>query len=211
MTEPGHQRSVVVWDVPSTVVCGTYFTISVGAKCESGCQPRGWRLEVRDHGGTTIATAAVTDRTWPGTEGLFRAQIELVSPETEGLFGWQVVALADEPAAAADETEHADHGEVRAGFSLRTVAEADFKLTVVAVDREREAPVSGAKVVVHPYRALTDEHGVATLSLPRGQYRLFVSRRDFRALRLDGELASDTTLRAVLEPDVGISDAELWA
>jgi hypothetical protein len=52
---------------------------------------------------------------------------------------------------------------------------------------------------------------VAELSLPRGQYRLFVSGQSFFPFRSDGELKSDLTIRAELDPDLGPTDAEIWS
>ncbi|HEX7080387.1 MAG TPA: hypothetical protein VF329_05190 [Gammaproteobacteria bacterium] len=83
-------------------------------------------------------------------------------------------------------------------------------MTVVAVDRQSGLPVKGARVVAHPYRAVTDERGVAELHVPKGAYRLFVSSRAYFPFRRDAEATADATIRAELEADSGPSDAELW-
>jgi hypothetical protein len=71
--------------------------------------------------------------------------------------------------------------------------------------------VRGARVVVHPYRAVTDAEGVAELRVPKGAYRLFVSGGDYFPFRSDGEIGADVTIRAELDVDRGPSDAELWS
>jgi hypothetical protein len=84
-------------------------------------------------------------------------------------------------------------------------------LKVIAVDARNGKPIPGAKVVVHPYRAMTDLHGVAEIRVPRGPYRLFVSSRDRFPFRSDGEIDADVTIRAELDEDLGPTDAELWS
>jgi hypothetical protein len=84
-------------------------------------------------------------------------------------------------------------------------------LRVVAIDAASRKPVRGARVVVHPYRAVTDEQGVAELRVPKGAYRLFVSGRDYFPFRSDGEVRADVTIEAELAADRGPSDAELWS
>jgi hypothetical protein len=226
VTGASHKRSIVVWDMPSTVVRGRTFAIKLGIKCESVCRPENWSLDVRDHEGRRLAAVLVGATAWPGTEALYGAALELTAPAGVGLYRYEVIAAADAHAGRASpdhDSAHAQpprgepvdaaapHEAVTAGFNVRAVPESDYRLTVIAIERRSQAPVKGAKVVVHPYRALTDEHGVAELDLPRGRYRVFVSGRDCFPLRLDGELAADTTLRAELELEPGPSDAELWA
>lgn len=202
-----HRRSLVVWDVPSAIECGKPFTIKLGVKCADGCQPAGWPVEVRDGDGVTRATVALGDALWPGTAALYYVDLQLTAPAEVGLFGWEAVA----PALLSDADDASGHAESRMAFSLRAVPAPDFRLTVIAIDRKSQAPVPGVKVVVHPYQARTNAAGVAELDLPRGQYRLFVSGKDFFPFRTDGELTSDLTLRAELDLDLGPTDAELWS
>ena len=44
---------------------------------------------------------------------------------------------------------------------LRVVSPPDCEITVEAFDREKQTPIKGARVVMHPYRAMTDENGIA--------------------------------------------------
>lgn len=226
MTDAAHNRNLVVWDVPPAVRCGETFVLRAGLKCDANCRPRDWALEIRDHDGTELATALVANEAWPGTTALYFAEFEMEAPDTVGQFKWRVFAAAvgSNPSPAADRApatpnkESADsrpaaveHAETSVDFNLRTVPQADCRLTVVAIDREAQAPVSGLKVVVHPYRAMTDQSGVAELELPKGKYRLFVSGKNFFPYRIDTELTEDLTIRAELDVDRGPSDAELWS
>lgn len=209
MTDTGHNRNIVVWGVPEAVPCGSEFSFRVGIKCQFDCPPDGWVLEIRDHNGTTMASQPVNAKPSPGTAALFHAEFELRSPAGVGEFVWRVVS----PLQPTSRSENTDprHNETVAEFSVRTVPEGEYRLTVLAIDRAAERPVAGLKVVAHPYRTVTDESGVAELWLPKGRYRLFVSGKHFFPLRLDGELKCDQQVRAELVIDRGPTDAEMWS
>ena len=211
MTDVSHNRSIVVWDVPPAVVCGSPFSARLGVKCDAACIPEGWELTVRDHKGEIAVTARLDDAHWPGTESLYGIEVRLTAPDTEGLFTWEVLASSVRSVGTDEAAVPLEHDDARATFRVRTVAEAECRLTVTAVDRSSQEPVAGAKVVVHPFRAVTDTRGVAALDLPKGRYCLFVTGHDFFPLRLDGELLGDTDIRVELEQDLGPGDAELWS
>jgi hypothetical protein len=65
--------------------------------------------------------------------------------------------------------------------------------------------------VVHPYRTVTNERGLAEVRVPEGEYRVFVSRRNYLPFRSDREVNADVTLEAELALDRGLSDAETWS
>ncbi len=125
---------------------------------------------------------------------------------------------AAEPGGVAETDGAAEPGGVadaqtggRARFGVRVVSAPECRVTVVALDAESRAPVEGARVVAHPYRAVTDERGMAELHVPAGEYRLFVSGRGCIPFRFDGALTTDTTIRAELEQDRELSDADIWS
>ncbi len=129
--------------------------------------------------------------------------MELSAPETEGLHTWEAKA----PGGGPD----IPHAEAIAPFSVRVVPTSECLLTVVAMDMESQTPVEGAKVVVHPYKAFTDERGVAEVRVPKGEYRLFVSGKKYFPFRSDCEIKADVTIRAELAVDVELSDADIWS
>ena len=90
-----HDTRIVVWDVPATVECGETFKVTVGVKCASGCRPDGWTVEVRDHDGSTLASAATSSEPWPDTAGLHHARLELSAPDTEGIHAWEARVPVD--------------------------------------------------------------------------------------------------------------------
>ncbi|MEE2613771.1 MAG: hypothetical protein VX975_08120, partial [Acidobacteriota bacterium] len=167
------------------------------------CLLKRWTVDVRDHEGKKQATATLSDAPAPGTATLYYAEVDLTAPDAEGLFSWEARA----PGSGAE----VPHAEGTARFGVRVVLPPECRLTVVVVDAERHTPVRDAKVVVHPYRAVTDERGVAEVGVPKGAYRLFVSGPTHVPFRWDGEITTDVTIRAELALDLGISDADIWS
>jgi hypothetical protein len=198
-----HRTPVVVWDAPSAIECRETFSMKLGVKCSSECRPDGWALEVRDHDGKDLARATLSAEPWPGTTAVYYAEIDLTAPDTEGLYTWEATA----PAAGLD----TPHAECIVGFGVRVVATPECLLTVVAVDRESQDPVKGATVAVHPYRAFTDERGVAEVEVPKGEYRLFVSGKKYFPFRSDRDVSTDMTILAELAADPRLSDADIWS
>lgn len=198
-----HHARVVVWGAPAAVERGERFSVRIGAACSSRCSPAGWRVEVRDQRGERLAAATLGDDPWPGADALRHAEAALVAPDAEGLHTWEATVLTE-----GLETVHTAG---RARFGVRVVSAPACRLTVVAVDAESGEPVAGARVVAHPYRAVTDERGAAELRVAAGRYRLFVSGRGSVPFRFDGEVQADTTIRARLARDVELSDADIWS
>jgi hypothetical protein len=201
-----HATHIVVWDTPYAIEPGAAYRIKVGVKCAAGCSAAGRRIEIRDADGRRIAGAAVGDAAWPGTAALYYADVEVRAPASEGLHAWEA-SVGD---AAGETADGPAHAAASTRFQVRVVPAPQFVLKVIAVDARSGAPVPGAKVVVHPYRAMTNGLGVAEIRVARGSYRLFVSGCDRFPFRSDGEVTEDTTIRAELDPDLGPSDAELW-
>lgn len=219
MTDTAHRTSVLVWDVPSAVESGRPFTVRVGVRCEAGCSLNGSPVEVSDTRGCTLAIATLGDVPWPGTDALYAAAIELMAPDEEGLRKW-AARFAGAPGCEprSDGQTHdgpthdgPPHERSETAFHVRTVPEPDCVLRVLAIDRARQVPIAGARVVVHPYRTCTDEAGIAEIGLAHGRYRLFVSGHDYFPFRSDGEVSGNMTIRAELEPDPEPTDAEFWS
>ena len=198
-----HSMRVVVWDTPLTIECGKQFSIKFGVKCSSECRPDAWVLAVSDHDGNELARTTLSDDPWPDTAALYHAEVELTAHDTVGLYAWEARARA--PGLDAP------HTECVARFNVTVVPTPECVLRVEAIDMESQTPVKGARVVVHPYRAVTDECGVAEVSVPKGAYRLFVSGGSYFPFRTDCEVKTDITLRAELRLDLAPSEADVWS
>ena len=201
--KPHAATRVVVWDTPPAVERGKRFAVRLGVTCSAKCRPAGWMVEVRNQDGEKLATTTLGDDPWPGTDALYHAEVALEAPDAEGLHTWRAAVLTGDT-----DVTHTDAG---VSFHVRVVSTPACLLTVVALDAESRTPVAGAQVVAHPYRAVTDERGVAQLRVAAGEYRLFVSGKGCIPFRFDGELKADTTIRAELAQDVELSDADIWS
>jgi capsular polysaccharide biosynthesis protein len=82
---------------------------------------------------------------------------------------------------------------------VRVVSHPEFMVTVETVDKVTQTPLSGARVVMHPYKATTDERGVAEVPVAKGAYRLFVSQTGYLTFGLPVEVTANLTARAELD------------
>jgi hypothetical protein len=202
-----HTTNVVVWDIPSAIVVGKRFRMKVGMKCSNECDLTGSHFEIYDHGvegskegsgirdqgsgeWARVATGTLTGQHWPGTTGLYVTEVELEAPVAEGLYTWSVRSLG--PDAEIPHTE----GSV--SFGVRVVGHPEYLVTVETVDKESQTPLIGARVVMHPYKAVTDERGIAKVRVAKGAYRLFVSQSRYLTFGLPVEVDADMTARAEL-------------
>ena len=188
---PAHSTYVAAWDIPPDIVVGEKFRIKVGIKCSDGCPLANTEFAIDDHEGKRVAVGTLPDARWPGTVGLYVSEIELEAPASEGLYTWRVKRL---PASAG--IPHAD-GSLDVG--IRVVDRPECLVTIETVDRVTQTPLSAARVVMHPYRVVADEHGVARIRAAKGEYRLFVSETNYLTFGLPIEVASDMTVRAELD------------
>lgn len=191
-----HATRVLAWDAPSTVVAGDRFTVKVGIKCSSECAFANQVFAIHNHDGKEIAAGTLTDDIWPGTSGLHFAVLELDAPDSAGLYNWSVKCAARDGGTP--------HAEGAAEFSLRVVAPPECLIRVEAIDKLSETPLAGASVALHPYRAVTDERGIAEIRVAKGAYHLFVANKRYLTLGLPIDVMADMTARAELEaePDI---------
>ncbi len=190
-----HATSVNAWGMPSAIAAGERFRLEVGIKCSAGCKLTGMPLSVFDDEGAQVGAASLLDDVWPGTSALYFAEVEAQAPLTAGDHEWHVETPGSErgvPHAAGSFT-----------FAVKVVNPPDHEVTVEAFDSEKQTPIKGAHVLLHPYRALTDESGVAKVKVARGRYKLFVSGFQYIAYQNIIDVTGDVTTRAELtvEPE----------
>ena len=194
-TAMAHAANVNVWGLPSAIPAGERFSFRVGIRCSAGCKLAGRGLSITDHDGAQVATAKLCDDVWPGTSALYFTEVEAQAPRTPGDFTWQVTTAASE--------QSVPHAAGSCGFSVRVVAPPDHEVTVEAFDGDTQTPIKGAHVLLYPYRALTDERGVAKVKVAKGRYTLFVSGFNYIGHERIIDVTSDVTARAELavEPE----------
>jgi len=174
--------------------------MKVGIKCSNGsngsndCQLTNRDFGIYDHEGAQVATGTVPGDRWPGTTGLYVAEVELQAPAAEGLYTWSVKGpQSDGPDVGLP------HAEGSISFGVRVVSHPEYLVTVETFDRVSQTPLRGARVVMHPYWAVTDERGVAEVRVAKGAYKLFVSQTRYRTFGLPVEVTADMTAKAELD------------
>ena len=185
-----HTTSVVAWDIPSAIVAGEKFRIKVGIKCSNDCALTKTDFGIYDDEGGQVAAGTLSDERWPGTTGLHVAEVELDAPAEEGLYTWSVKAPGSDAGAP--------HAEASISFGVRVVSDPEYVVRVETVDKVSQQPLAGARVVMHPYKAVTDERGVAEVRVAKGAYKLFVSQTRYLTFGLPLEVTADMTARAEL-------------
>jgi len=205
-TVTAHTTNVVTWDIPPAIVVGERFRMKVGMKCSNECNLTNSDFAIYDHEGTRVATGTLSGDRWPGTTGLYVAEVELEAPAAEGLYTWSARGPSTElgagPSTGLGAGPGSDveipHAEASSSFGVRVVSHPEYVVTVETVDKVDQTPLSGARVVMHPYKAVTDERGVAEMRVAKGAYKLFVSQTRYLTFGLPVEVDADMTARAEL-------------
>lgn len=188
-----HAASVNVWGWPSAIAAGERFKFKVGVKCSAGCKLAGRPFRICDHEGAQIGAASLTDDIWPGTSALYFAEVEAEAPPAAGDYTWRLEVPAS--------NLNLPHAASSCVFAVKAVSAPDSEVTVEARHRETQTPIVGAQVLLHPYRAVTDERGIAKVKVRNGRYKLFVSGFRFIAYQAVIDVAGDVTAKAELTPE----------
>src|SRR5262245_41713005 len=186
-----HAAQLNAWDVPPVLVPGERFKFTVGVRCSAGCDLAGRDFSLVDRDGTQIARATLGQTVWPGTDALYFAAVEVEAPSVAGNHSWEV-----QTAALTPDLPH-DAGSLAVG--LKVVRPPNCEVTIEAIDREKQTPIKGARVVMHPYRATTGENGLAKLKVTEGRYDILVSASKYAPFSMVVEVTSDVITRAELD------------
>ncbi len=190
-----HRTTLLVWDVPSTITAGEKFSIKVGMKCSSECGVVDTEVGIFDHKASQVTTAMINGDIWPGSSALYFTEVELEAPAQEsGYCTW-------EARVRESETE-IPHAEATATFGIRLVPPPECLVTLEVFEADRRTPIKAANVVMHPYRTITDERGVAELRVPKGTYNVLVSASNHEPVSRTVEVTDDIITRTelALEP-----------
>ena len=192
-----HAVSVVAWDIPSAIVVGEKFGMKVGIKCANECDLANTEFGIFDESGTQVGAGTLPAERWPGTV-LHVVEVELEAPAEAALYTWSVKVRSTSLQTNSEPEGEIVHAEASINFGVRVVARPEFMVTVETVDAGDQRPLSGARVVMHPYRAVTDEGGIAKVRVAKGTYKLFVSQTRYVTFGLPVEVERDMTARAEL-------------
>jgi hypothetical protein len=187
-----HSTSMAVWDVPSPCTIGARFGVKVGVQCSGQCNLAGREVAIYDQSGAKAAASTLGDQSWSNTGALYWAELEAEAPETEGCFEWE--ARFPQPDLELP------HEGTTYSFSIRTAGRPEHTVTVEVLDRDSNAPVPHADVILPPFRCETDENGMARLMVPTGDYRLFVSAKKRIVHETALKVSSSISITAALLP-----------
>ena len=199
-----HPTSIAVWDVPSPVVVNSSFEVKAGLKCLVSCQLPGQLIAVRDEEGLQVGEGKLGDTPWPGTSALYGTKVNLAAPTGEGTYSWTVTF-----AGAESEIPHED---ASAAFSFRAARPPDHKVTVTVVEEDSQTPLQNVQVRLGVYRALTDEHGLASLEVAKGEYDLDLWKVGYEMHPKTVNVTESVAIqvKAVIAPDKDPDDERVW-
>jgi hypothetical protein len=189
-----HTAELNVWDVPSAIVAGERFKFTVGVRCSAGCNLAGWGLTIVDGNGSQVGAAHLGHSIVPGTDALYCVEIDAEAPATAGGHPWEIKTVAWD--------SELPHEAGSATMAVRVVRPPDCEVTVEALDRDSQRPIKGASVVMHPYRAVTDEKGVAKIKVTKGRYDILVSGSRYVPVSIPAEVSADMATRAELDEEL---------
>jgi hypothetical protein len=188
-----HAMRLTVWGLPTAIVAGEYFTFKVGIKCSCGCDLAGREVSIVNGEGIQVVAGSLHDDVWPGTSALYFAEVEGHAPLTVGNQTWE----ARFPPAGSG----IPHSAGALAFAVQVVDPPDCDVTVEAFDAASQTPISNARIVMQPYRALTGQNGIAALKVVKGTYKLLVSATKYSAIARTVEVTENLTVRAELALD----------
>ena len=195
-----HELTFAVWDLPSPVVTGRPLALKVGAKCSHGCDLTGATVEIRNDAGTLVGSGTVGPTPWTGTSALYWTDAQLIGPDAAG-----PACLTAGIAAVEDHL----HPIASSTFRFVAVNPPEHVVTLKVTNRETGTGVVGAEVRVGPFRAATDEEGVASIELPSGAFEVTAWKPGYDAASTSVNVAGRVSveLALVAEP---VTEEPYW-
>jgi len=192
-----HGTSLAVWDIPSPVVTGTRFAITIGAKSAANCALKDAEIEICEEGGAVVARGRLGEEPWPGTSALYWTQVELTAPDQEGLGAWSVrFAAAELPLP---------HDGSSAELRVAIVRPPEHLLTVKVIEKESKTPIDDVQIRLGAYRAATGPAGLAEIMLPKGEHELHIWKAGYdapsRPVEIDRDMAVEIEASVIPEDD----------
>jgi hypothetical protein len=182
-----HKTSITVWDVPSPVVMNGSFHAKVGIKCAVRCRLTGQLVEVRDETGNKTGEGTLGEIPWQGTDALYWADANLAAPMTDGVSSWAARFTGAELELA--------HEEASVNFSFRVDTPPEHRVTIKVIADDTQAPIGNAEVRLGFYTTFTDEGGVASFDLPKGNHDLKIWKDGYKGPPMTVNVSANVTIR----------------
>jgi hypothetical protein len=185
--------SLTVWNVPMPVITGQSFPVKVGAKSSAARALSGVRIEVSDAAGAVVASGAIGNALWAGTEALYWSVLDVPAPRAGQATDFRVRCVP---------TDTSSEG-IASQFSVIATERPECTLSVQITERTRAEPLGGVEIRLGPFRARTDSSGHAELRVSKGEYQLHLWRAahiaSSQAIRIDGDTRVALTMLFVPE------------
>lgn len=195
-----HELTLAVWDLPSPVVTGRPLALKLGAKCSHGCDLTGAPVDIRNDVEAVVGSGTLGPTPWAGTSALYWTGVEFTCPDAAG--------PACLTASIAAVEEHL-HPIASSTFRFVVVNPPEHVVTLKVTNRETGTGVAGAEVRVGPFRAATDEGGVASIELPSGAFEVTAWKAGYDAASTAVNVAGRVSveLALVAEP---VAEEPYW-
>jgi hypothetical protein len=175
------------------VTAGEPFSVNVGARSSTGHSLSGCRVEVADAAGSVVASGALGNTPWAGTEALYWASLAVPAPRAGQTADYTVRCV---PPNAAPES-------VPSRFSVTATDKPECTLSIKIKEQETSEALGDVEIRLGPFHARTDASGHAELRICKGAYQLHLWRNGHlappRALQVDGNVHLDLTMLHVPE------------
>jgi hypothetical protein len=179
-----HMITLSSWDVPFPVIAGSKLTLKVGARCAGGCKLAGEQIMLYNQQGELLTTGVLGDEPRKDTAGVYWTELELDAPVETGVYEWELRFSPPDRASAHDEASHT--------FVFRAARQPEHLLTI-EVGNNQKIPVVNALVAITlegaVYRARTDDAGIVSFNVPKGEYSLFITAEDHLPLDTEDKIS----------------------
>lgn len=189
-TASPHEASLAVWDLASPVVVGRPTTLKIGISCPSGCSLSGTTIDIRSAEGATIASGRVGSEPWPDTLALYWVELGVAAPETEGTHAWSVHAT----------TQDSVHPPLESIVRLVTARPPEHRVRFEVIEQGSWIPLACVELRVGPFRAVTDDGGIAYVDVPRGKYDVWAWMAGHDLLSTITDVTCDVIIELELAP-----------
>jgi hypothetical protein len=182
-----HALSLAVWDIPTPVGEGEAITLKVGAKCNNDCLLAGTVLSVRDGQDGPLTDVTLGTEPWAGSKALYWAEATFEAPTKTGAHTYHVRS-----------DSQGDHAASQTSFSFFVVQKPSCTLSITLKDQATAAPIPSAYASLHPYTAITDENGLASVPAVPGEGKLNMGAEGYELRQLDIVVTGDAALTLTL-------------
>lgn len=187
--DAAHELTFAVWDLPSPVVTGRPLALKVGAKCSHSCDLTGATVEIRNDAETTVGSGTLGPTPWAGTSALYWTDVETTGPDVAG--------PASVTASIAAVEGHR-HQVASSTFGFIAVNPPEHPVTLKVTNKDTGTGVVGAEVRFGPFRAATNEEGVASIELPSGTFELTAWKAGYDAASTSVHVAGRVSVELAL-------------